>query len=275
MGSARERVCVSIAGMSEVDLDRYAERVGLREGLKRGTAAGDELLSSVHFAHATSIPFENLDIHLGLPIRIEPERVFDKLVTQRRGGYCFEQNGLLLSVLRALGFTARPLSARVTYSGGPPRPRTHMVLLVQSSGREWLADVGFGTHNLLAPLPFEPGVVREVHGETFRITREHEVQVLLGDVWTSLYRISLEAQEPADFVMGNWFTSTHPSSLFVRSKIVSRAGIGSRTLLLDRELKVRRGTEVDTRVLDDDEAWLAALRETFGIELPPGALLRW
>jgi N-hydroxyarylamine O-acetyltransferase len=259
----------------ELDLDRYAERIGLVGGARRGPRPTGDLLAEVHLAHATSIPFENLDIHLGLPIRLEPDRVFDKLVARRRGGYCFEQNGLLLAMLRALGFDARPLAARVTYGGGPSRPRTHMVLLVDVGGHKLLADVGFGTHNMLAPLPLEPGTSHELHGESYRITQAHEVEVRSGDEWQPLYRLSLEEQEPVDFVMGNWFTSTHPSSLFVRSKIVSRAAIGKRTLLLDRDLKVRNGADVETRVLEDDDAYFTTLRDVFGIELPDGALLRW
>jgi N-hydroxyarylamine O-acetyltransferase len=262
------------SSIDEKGLEGYAQRIGLGQGLVTA-AATDELLADVHLAHATSVPFENLDIHLGLNIRIEPDRVFDKLVVRRRGGYCFEQNGLLLQVLRAVGFTVRPLAARVLYGGGPARPRTHMALLVTSGGRQWLADVGFGTHTLLAPLPFEPGVVHEIRGETYRITTAHEVEVRLEGTWTPLYRLSLEEQEPVDFVMGNWFTSTHPSSLFVRSKVVSLAGVGKRTLLHDRELKVRSGGEVVSRTIDDDDEWLAVLRDTFGIELPDGALLRW
>lgn len=258
--------------MSNPDVDRYCERIGLR---RRGSRPTYDLLAEVHFAHATTIPFENLDIHLGIPIRLEPEDVFDKLVARRRGGYCFEQNGLLLAILRALGFEARPLAARVTF--GPPvmRPRTHMVLLVDVGGRKFLADVGFGTHNLLAPLPFEPTTSHELHGETYRLTQAHEVEVRAGEAWLPLYRLSLEEQQPIDFVMGSWFTSTHPDSLFVRSKVVSTVAVGKRTLLLDRELKVRDGASVETRTLDDDAAYFDVLRESFGIELPPGALLRW
>jgi N-hydroxyarylamine O-acetyltransferase len=259
------------------DLDRYGERIGL-PGLS-ARKPSDDLLADVHFAHATTIPFENLDIHLGIPIRIEPERVFDKLVTRKRGGYCFEQNTLLLTMLRALGFKARPLAARVAYGGGPLRPRTHMVLLVQCGRTKLLADVGFGAHNLLGPLPFAAcGHESAVHGETYRVTHENEVEVrAYGDAerWEPLYTVSLEDQQPVDFAMGNWFTSTHPSSVFVRSKIVSAVAVGKRTVLLDRELKIRESASVVTRTLEDDEAYLTTLRDTFGIALPEGSLLRW
>src|SRR4051812_37023644 len=105
--------------------DPYAERIG-----HRGTSTPtSDTLEGICFAHALKIPFENLDIHLGRSIRIDPPSVFDKLVTQGRGGYCFEQHTLLQEMLRAIGFTTRPLAARVLY--GPPaeRPRSHMLLI--------------------------------------------------------------------------------------------------------------------------------------------------
>lgn len=269
--------------MGDLDFDAYAERIGYR-GTHTPTA---DALEALVLSHAIRIPFENLDIHLGNPIELEPERVFDKLVARRRGGYCFEQNGLLLEMLRAIGFSVRPLAARVTY--GPPadRPRSHMLLMVEVGPRTFVADVGFGTHNLLAPLPFEPDIEREVHGERFRIREVpwdgralgpppgFEIEVAGDDGWTSLYRASLEEQRPADFVMASWFCSTHPDSLFVRHKIVSRAEVGARHRLLDRELLVRRDGRTETTVLPDDAAFRAALREVFRIELGPDDLLRW
>src|SRR5688500_2747081 len=107
--------------MSALNLDRYAERIGL-DGPRAPTT---DTLERVCFQHTTHIPFENLDIHRGngIPISLEPAAIFEKLVASKRGGYCFEHNTLLLEVLRALGFSARPLAARVL-GGGIVRPRT-------------------------------------------------------------------------------------------------------------------------------------------------------
>lgn len=281
--------------MGDLDFGAYAERIGYR-GTHTPTT---DALEGVVLAHAMRIPFENLDIHLGNPIELEPERVFDKLVVRHRGGYCFEQNTLLMEMLTAIGFSVRPLAARVTY-GDPQRPtadrpRSHMLLLVDVGPRTYLADVGFGTHNLLAPLPFEPGIERDVHGETFRIREvagsvsngralgappsfDVEVKSLTEDgraTWLPLYRASLEEQRPIDFAMASWFCSTHPDSLFVRRKLVSRPEVGARHILVDRELEVRRGGRSEKRTLPDDAAYRAALREVFHIDLDPNDLLRW
>ena len=265
------------------DLDRYSERIGFAR-VASGRTGDDDTLAEIHFAHATHVPFENLDIHLGRGISLDPARVFDKIVAQRRGGYCFEQNGLLLEVLRAIRYTARPLAARVVL-GAPtasPRPRSHMLVLVERGRGKvpLIADVGFGTHNLLAPIPLEADVERDVLGERFRLRAPQEgawqLEVDVAGTWTPLYRFTLEEQHPADFEMANWFTSTHPESFFVLTKIVSSVASpdrrGSlRTLLLDRQLK----TGGETRAVESDADYRAVLRESFGIELPPGAQLRW
>lgn len=271
--------------MGEADFDAYAERTGYR-----GTSAPNaDTLEGIVLAHALRIPFENLDIHLGRSIDLDPAAVFEKLVVRRRGGYCFEQNGLLLAMLRSIGFTVRPLAARVLW-GAPlvDRPRTHMLLEVEIGSRTFLADVGFGTNNLVAPLPFEPGIERTVHGETFRLKEipwdgrvlgtppSFDVETKVQDgTWAPLYRVSLEEQRPVDFVMASWFCSTHPDSLFVRRKIVSLPEIGARRLLLDRELEVRRGAGVEKKTLETEADYRATLREVFHIDLGSDALLRW
>ena len=271
-----------------MNFDAYAERIGYR-----GTSAPNaDTLEGIVLAHALRIPFENLDIHLGRPIDLDPARVFEKLVVQRRGGYCFEQNGLLLEVLRAIGFKVRPLAARVLW-GMPQndRPRTHMLLQVEIGSRAFLADVGFGTQNLVAPLPFEPDRPRNVHGEKYRLREipwdgkvlgtppSFDVELETADgTWAPLYRMSLEEQRPVDFAMASWFCSTHPDSMFVKRKIVSLPEIGTRRLLLDRELEVRRGGPeggVEKTVLATEEEYRAVLRSTFHIDLGADALLRW
>jgi N-hydroxyarylamine O-acetyltransferase len=272
-------------GDVRLDFDAYAERIG-----HRGSSAPTvDTLEGIVLGHALRIPFENLDIHLGKAIDIDPAAGFEKLVARRRGGYSFEHNTLLLEMLRQLGFVVRPLAARVMW-GLPPveRPRTHMLVEVEIGSRTFLADVGFGGHNLVAPLPFEPGIERTLHGEAFRLKEipwdgkvlgtppSFDVEVKLPDgQWASLYRASLEEQRAVDFEMASWFCSTHPASLFVTLKFVSLPEVGARRLLLDRELEVRRNGNVEKTVYPTDQAYRAALRDVFRIDLGPDAVLRW
>jgi N-hydroxyarylamine O-acetyltransferase len=267
------------------EFDAYAERIAYR-----GAAAPTiDALEGICLAHAMRIPFENLDIHRGVPIDLARPALFAKLVARRRGGYCFEQNTLLEEMLRDVGFKVRPLAARVLGSETErvSRPRTHMILVVEIGVRAFLADVGFGVHNLLGPLPFEPDVPRTVHGERFRLREiswdgratgappAFDLEVEIAGAWKALYRISLEHQEPPDILMAHWYTSTHPDSGFVRRKLVSRPEVGVRYVMRDRDLEIVRGAESERKAIADAAAYESTLREVFGIDLGEGPPLRW
>jgi N-hydroxyarylamine O-acetyltransferase len=129
---------------NRVDLVAYLARIDYAERLDPTVAT----LRNLHFAHATQIPFENLDILLGHPISLDLAALASKLVTARRGGYCFEQNTLFAAVLESLGFVVTRLAARVRFGSTAIRPRSHMLLSVAIDGVEWLADVGFGGEGL-------------------------------------------------------------------------------------------------------------------------------
>ena len=204
-------------------------------------------MAQLHRAHVTAIPFENLDPHRGVPVSLEPAALQHKLVTQRRGGYCFEQNLLLAAGLRALGADVELLLGRVRLGRPPDRisPRTHLVLHVRDpdgngnadADEGWLADAGFGNGTLLEPIPFAPGEVHEQAGWRFRLVAdggERVLQAATDGGWADLYSF-LPAPVPAvDVETSNWFTSTHPRSPFVTGLIVSsQSGDGTRLSLSD------------------------------------------
>src|SRR4051794_1820984 len=170
-----------------LDLDAYLARVGYA-GELRPTAA---VLAALHRAHATHIPFENLDILLGRPIRLDLASLQAKLVHGGRGGDCFEQKALLAAGVGEIGFPVTRLAARVRYGATTVLPRTHMLLLVRCEGRTWLADVGFGAEGLLHPVPFRDGAVSEQFTWSYRVVQEDGgawvLQSLHGDGWTDLY----------------------------------------------------------------------------------------
>src|SRR5215471_9883357 len=153
-----------------MDLAGYFQRVGYKGRFQPDLA----LLSALTAAHTRSIPFENLDVLLGRPISLEPDALFQKLVAERRGGYCFEQNGLFLEVLRELGFQVAPLSARVRLQR--PRdytpPRTHVFIRVELNGESWLTDVGVGALSLTSPLRLTTHDEQATLHEPRRILRE-------------------------------------------------------------------------------------------------------
>jgi N-hydroxyarylamine O-acetyltransferase len=255
-----------------LDLDAYLARVGYH-GPRAPTLA---LLRDLTAAHTQSIPFENLDVLLGRRIDLELDAIFDKLVRQRRGGYCFEQNGLFLHVLTALGFEARPLSARVRIDRARDftPPRTHMFLRIELDGASWLTDVGVGALSLTAPLRLaDDAGTQETPHEPRRLLREGDRwfhQARLGDTWTDVCEFTGEEMPPIDREVANWFTSAHPDSHFLNRLIVARAAPGGRRItLLNRELKLRNREGHAERVeLDSPQALLAALAEHFGLRFP-------
>jgi N-hydroxyarylamine O-acetyltransferase len=213
-----------------LDLDAYLERIGL---------SGRPSIEQVHKAHLTSIPFENLDPHQGLPVSLKPEDIERKLVTERRGGYCFEQNLLLKAALEALGAGVDMFLARTRLGAKPGmvRPRTHLLLRVSENGSSWHADVGFGARGIFDPIPFGPGPTQEQFDWSFRVVEddsEFVLQKLTGDRWEDLYGFPLQPVPLIDVETSNWWTSTRPDSLFVTGLIVGiRGDDGTGTLLCD------------------------------------------
>ena len=253
---------------AELDLSAYLGRIGL-ENKPAVDLAG---LQALHFAHATSIPFENLDIQLGLPIRLDLASLQAKLVRRRRGGYCFEHGTLFLAILKAIGFEVIPCEARVRMGALEVGPRTHMLLLARLEGLTWLCDVGFGGEGLLHPVLLD-GEAHTQFLNTYRVSEEGSLRVLQSfhhAAWEDLYAFVPEERFPIDFVLGNHYTSTHPDSRFLKTLTAQLPGPGVRRILRNRAYAELRGDQVEGRELAPAEV-IPMLRETFGIEVPEGA----
>jgi N-hydroxyarylamine O-acetyltransferase len=258
--------------MSTIDLDAYFERIGYA-GARTPTL---ETLRELHLLHAQAIPFENLNPLLKRPVNLDAESLERKLVHERRGGYCYELNGLFALALDSLGFRLTRLGARVVYLGDVNAfpPRTHMLLRVDIGDESWIADVGFGGMVLTSPIRLAVDVQQETPHEPFRIVRwrdEYLMEAKVREAWVPLYRLTLQEQAPSDYELGNWYVSTHPSSLFVNILVASRPAPGLRYALRNNELATHRlngGTE--RRTLATAEELRAALVDLMKIELPVG-----
>jgi N-hydroxyarylamine O-acetyltransferase len=265
-----------VRGMDLVQLERYLDRVGYA-GSREPTL---EVLHALTAAHTQRVPFENLDVLLGRTICLDEGALFEKLVLQRRGGYCFEMNSLFMAVLEALGFDVMPLSARVRLD--QPRDytpaRTHMFLRVQAGGGTWLTDVGVGAASLTSAIRFELDIEQATPHESRRIVREGDRyfhQIHYGDRWADVYEFSGEAMPRIDREVGNWYTSTHPKSHFKNRLIATRAGAdGRRYTILNGDFKTReRDGHVDVRPIESSEQLLSLLAERFDLHLPSGTQL--
>jgi N-hydroxyarylamine O-acetyltransferase len=254
-----------------LDLDAYFARIGYA-GSRAPTLA---TLHALTAAHAQAIPFENLDVLLGRRISLDAEAIFDKLVRRERGGYCFEQNGLLFQVLETMGFRVAPRGARVRIDR--PRsetpPRTHMFLQVELGGARWLTDVGVGGLSLTSAIRLDGEGEQETPHEPRRIIREDGRwfhQARLGTTWSDVYEFTYEEMPPIDREVANWFTSAHPGSHFKNRLVVARAlPDGGRLTLVNGELKVRgRDGRAEVRPVGSAEALLAVLEAEFGLRFP-------
>jgi N-hydroxyarylamine O-acetyltransferase len=256
------------------DLDAYCDRIGYA-GPRSPTLA---TLRALHALHPAAIPFENLDPLLGRPVPLDLAALQRKLVAGRRGGYCFEQNSLFHAALEALGFAPVGLAARVLWTARPdgsPNPRTHMLLRLALEGESCIADVGFGGLLLGAPLRLVPEIEQDVPGGPMRFRQsggEFTLQAWREQGWRDLYRFTLEPQLPVDCEMANWFTSTHPGSLFRRSLLVERLMPEVRLSLVNRKLTRRHADgRVEQEVLASPAALGQALTREFGLEPPAPA----
>ena len=258
-----------------VDLDAYFARIGYAGP---GTPTL-ETLNDLMSAHVQRVPFENLDVLLGRGISLEPAAIERKIVQERRGGYCFEQNGLLLLMLEAIGFAVTPLSARVRYQR--PRDytpaRTHLFLRVVIDDVPWVADVGVGGLSLTSAIRFDVEGEQATRHEPRRLIVEDGRsfhQARLGGEWHDVLEFTGEVMPPIDRELANWFTSTHPQSHFRHRLVAARAlPGGERLTLVNRELSTRRTSgEADSRMLRTPDELLEVLASDFGLCFPAGTV---
>ena len=241
-----------------------------------------ENLHAMTNAHSKTIPFENLDILLGREILLEKESLFQKLVVERRGGYCFEQNGLFLTVLEQLGFNVSALSARVRIDR--PRDytpaRTHMFIRVDIDGRTWLTDVGVGSLSLSKAICLDSDEEQQTLHEPRRIIRDQGLfyhQVKLGEIWSDVYDFTLEEMPQIDREVASWFTSSNPKSSFKNRLIVTRSGEdGTRITINNDELKIRsRDGKAQITKIKSSEDLLNYLKIHFDLCFPSDTIFHY
>lgn len=245
-------------------IDAYLARIGY-DGPREPTLA---TLRAIHERHMLSVPFENLDIHWKRPIVTDPARFIEKIVGERRGGFCYELNGAFAALLRELGFDVTMLSARVvTSTGDYGPPFDHMALMVRfEDGSRWLADVGFGDSFVL-PLDLDERGEQHDPAGTFRIAEggEWQMQQLREGAWSTEYLFTLDPHELSDYApMCDW-QQTSPESSFTKKRVCSVATPDGRITLTADKLIVTTGGVREERDVAAEE-WEGVLRERFGIE---------
>ncbi len=247
----------------------YLNRIGIEEELQPTV----QNLQRIQKAHLQSVPYENLDILLKRPIRLEAGALYEKIVVNRRGGYCFEVNELLGWLLRGLGYEVTDLFGRFLRGESGIPMRRHHVLMVKCADddKPWLADVGVGTGSPTLPMRMVLGEEMQDGVVSYRLTRRDFFGWVLEDKkrgeWGPVYSFTEEPQAPIDFLTASFWCEHAEESIFNKGAMVSlRTGTGRRTIDVD-EARIFDGDRVTVRTLKDWPEKRAVLSEWFGIEL--------
>jgi len=257
--------------MDEQTLLAYLERIGA----ERPLILDETALADLHRAHLMTVPFENLSIHVGETISLAESDLISKIVTRRRGGFCYELNGAFALLLEALGARVVRVAARVYGNGrfGPPFDHLALVVRLPTGDGTWLADVGFGSHTTY-PLRYDSRQEQDDPSGQFVLadTAEGDVEVIRDG--QPQYRLETRERSLADFIPTCWWQQTSPESHFTQNTICSRLTADGRITLSGRTLIRTSGGARTEQQLETDDAVRTAYYDHFGITMDqaPAAL---
>jgi len=253
-----------------LDVSTYLKRIRYRGPLEPVS----ETFQALHEAHLLAVPFENLAIHQGQSIVLQEALLYEKIVSRRRGGFCYELNGLFAWLLRQLGFVVHLLSAEVAHENGSFSPAfDHLALCVhQRCGADWLADVGFGD-SFRRPLRLADGLEHtDADGQTYRLRQAVAepaywiMQRLNAGHWEAQYRFTLEPHLLSDFSARCQYHQTSPQSHFTQKRICSLATPQGRVTLSDWQfIMTTQGARTQETL--SGQQYTAALATHFGVVL--------
>ncbi len=254
-----------------MNVQQYLERIRYTGALATDVATLVALCTS----HVQHIPFEDLDIQAGVPIVLDTERFYDKVVLKNRGGYCYELNGLFCALLGHLGFEVHMLSARVANGKEYSPEYDHMCLAVILEGKRWLVDVGFGDFSL-RPLEIGNHEVQddgrnqyivgqaEVEGKTYRcVSRWNEGR----GMYVPQYIFSLHRHELEDFAPRNTYQQTNPESHFMKTLMCSVPTESGRTSMINNRMVYTENGQKREEIIKDEVHRRELLRSYFNIEM--------
>ena len=254
-----------------MNLDDYLRRINYSGPLN----ADAETLRNLHIAHLRNVPFENLSIHCGEPIVLTDEALFRKIVENRRGGFCYELNGLFAWLLRQIGFDVSMLSAGVAHGEGGFSPDFDHMVLVTNLDRRWLVDVGFGD-SFVEPLLLEGEIEQQQGTQTFRINSADLHLVLMrrsaDEEWKPQYRFTLQPYQYADYEEMCRYHQTSPESHFTKSRLCSLATSDGRLTLSGMRLIETSNQHREEKTVANEEEYEKLLRDRFGIVMKLGSI---
>ena len=212
-----------------MDISQYLKRIGFD-----GPIVNDyETLKKLQFCHMTTVPYENLDILAGIPLKLDSESLYEKIVLAGRGGYCFELNGAFGALLRELGFDLTDCMARFLKNETQIPMRRHRVLQVRCADGLFLCDVGVGMINPIYPVRLDADAVQVIGNEQYKITKDDFLGTVLHQcfegVWDRFFAFTDEPQLDIDFIMPSFYCEKHPDSPFIKADMLAiQTGFGGK-----------------------------------------------
>jgi N-hydroxyarylamine O-acetyltransferase len=249
-----------------LNVDNYLERISYQGEIQTNLPT----LIALHRNHILNIPFENLDIHYGKKIIMDLKRIEQKVITNHRGGFCYELNGLFSALLSQLGFDVRLISSRVFGKEKIGREFDHLILLVRLR-HDWLLDVGFG-ENFFEPIQMAVGKEQRDPTGVYRITRYDSTYLQLesdinGSGYLPKYLFSLEERQYEDFTEMCEYHQTSPETSFTQERVCTLATVNGRVTLRDHALiETINGHKTVTPIVSENE-FVQILKDRFGIEI--------
>lgn len=249
-----------------IDVNAYLKRLGL----DRESPTLD-FLKKLHSAHVHRIPFENLDIHYNRKIILDYQKIFDKVIVNKRGGFCYELNGLLYHLLYHLGYDCYCTSASFQKDDGTFSPEyDHMIVIVFFEEGDFLVDVGFG-EAFIYPKKIETGVVQVDFTTYWRFDQDPDENHLLkysfdASNYTTKYRFDLKERHIIQFLEMCDYHQTSPESMFTNKKLITIKTKDGRITLTDKKIKITAlGAVSEYPILNEDE-FLSKLEQYFSIK---------
>lgn len=243
---------------------KYLNRIGFIGETKADLSTITELMRCQLF----TIPFENLDVQAGKIVSLVPEDIVEKIIDRNRGGYCFEVNGIFAMALNALGVSYQFVAARPMFYP-ERRPKTHMAIVFRMNDEEWLCDLGFGNYGIRAPIPLNL-IDTEIKQDfdVFRLSKANEHEFLLKakveEEWVSQYAFDLYPQEWIDFLPANYFSSSHPATIFVQKLVIVLHNPNGRDMYVGNVLKTMYQGRIEKKIIPPQDRE-SVLRDIFGL----------
>ncbi len=258
--------------MNKEQTEKYIERLGLDSSLVNHNP-DRELLDIIQFSHVTTVPYENLDILSGIPLRLDESSLYAKIVERHRGGYCFEVNASYNYLLNSLGYNTLSCFARFLRGEKSIPKRRHRILIVDSpymDGR-YFADVGIGQKAPRVSLKLEEGLVQEQYGEVYRFEKDKLLGWVLCELcdgkWGNVMAFTEEPQLETDYITTSFYCEKHPDSPFNKGNMLAIKTETGRITISNYELRIFDGNHVTVKAIENDDEFKHILDKFFGIRI--------